>query len=736
MTLDSLVSLADGAGVVVRAGAAVTPGPDEWMRPGSIRLLSEGRHQAVTSATERALLATLDPAGERRALVDVLADVTPGMTATAAEWWTALQRLATRGAIRVEEPDRATAADDAARTPPVALVIAGDTRGSTGDGVRTALSAAGLLTPQAVSTSLHVVLTSDLTCGAARAAYDVALSAGARVLPVGLGQHTVQIGPLLHAGNGCPLCLARSLLPGAAQDPPHDAPLGWSSMAEHVAGGLLAMRLADLVAGDTGEAGEARDAGDAARAGDEHHSGRSAPAWELAVVDVRRITVTRHPLTRFPTCARCGVPPEQPHTAPDASALPPAPVDAAHGYRSGSAAEFVAWCAPHVDPLTGVVSELHDAEPAPGGHVVRARHRVRMGDGWTTLTALGRGADATQARAAALGEAIERYSTSWHGDEPLRRGTLRDEDVLDPAEWLLFADGQADQHGATPRRLGPDEEVDLAPLRSLTTGRARWAPASTLLFGHPGPLDIGSPDSNGCAAAATWPEAVLHGLLELVERDAVSLWWYPRSRRPAVDPSILDPALRAQTDARLRAAGREWWLLDLTHDLGVPVVAAVSRRVGAQSEAIVFGFGAHLDQARAAQRALGELDQMLLLGPDTDAPGAPPEARTFWAEARLDTHQYLRPHADARSCPALAAPSGDAAADVRALVSLLAAHQVEVLVHDATRPETGVPVARVLAPGLRHLDRRLGPGRLHDVPARLGWAPPGPLEPNPLWLFV
>ncbi|WP_159066889.1 TOMM precursor leader peptide-binding protein [Cellulomonas timonensis] len=682
--------------------------------------MSEGRHHAVTSATERALLATLNPRGGRSALVDVLATVTPGMTATAAEWWTALQRLANRGVIHLEEPGCAPEADDAAGAPPVALVIAGDTRGSTGDGVRAALNAAGLAAPrQAAGAPVHVVLTSDLVSGAARDAYDAALSAGARVLPVGLGQHTVQIGPLLHARHGCPLCLTRSLLPGAAHEPPHDAPLGWSSAAEHVAGGLVAARLG-------------------ARLGD-----NSAEAWELAVVDLRRITTTRHRLTRFPTCARCGVPPERPLVASELSALPPAPVDAAHGYRSGSAAEFVALCAPHVDPLTGVVLELvvvelQDAEPGAGGHVVRARHRVRTGDGWTTLTALGRGADPAQAHAAALGEAIERFSTSWHGDEPLRRGTLRElgEDGLDPAEWLLYADGQADHHGATPRLLGPDEEVDLAPLRSLTTGRVRWAPASALLFGHSGPHDIGAPDSNGCAAAATWSEAVLHGLLELVERDAVSLWWYPRSRRPALDPSILGPVLRAQTDARLRAAGREWWLLDLTHDLGVPVVAAVSRRVGSASEAIVFGFGAHLDQAGAARRALGELDQMLLLGPDTDAPGAPPEARAFWAEARLDTHPYLRPHADARPCPAQVSPSGDAAADVRALVALLAAHEVEVLVHDVTRPETGIPVARVVAPGLRHLDRRLGPGRLHNVPARLGWAPPGPLEPNPVWLFV
>ncbi|MDM8084782.1 TOMM precursor leader peptide-binding protein [Cellulomonas cellasea] len=708
--------------------------PQEWARPGSVRLVREGRHEAVASPTERALLAALDPRGGRRALVDVLAQavVAPGVQATAAQWWSALRSLAVRGVVALDEPTSPGADVDSGSGSgsvsfaPAEVVVAGDTRGSTGDGVRAALRAAGLLSPQPANGSpVRVVLTSDLACGAARDAYDAALAAGARVLPVGLGQHTLRIGPLLHVDLGCPACLARSLHPGAAQDPPHDAPLGWSSAVEHAAGGLVAARVAGLL--------------DVAGApADPAHGAITAPAWELTVVDVRALAVTRHPLTWFPTCTRCGGPSEQTRVAPVLSALPPTPVDPAHGYRSTSAAAFNALCASQVDPLTGVVTALQDAEQMAGGHVVRARHRVRTADGWTTLTALGRGADALQAGAAALGEAIERCSMSWHGDEPLRRGTLRElgEDGLDPAEWLLFADGQADHHGAVPRRLGPDEEVDLAPLRSLATGRVRWAPASALLFGHPGPGDIGAPDSNGCAAAATWPEAVLHGLLELVERDAVSLWWYPRSRRPALDPAVLDPALRAETDARLRAAGREWWLLDLAHDLGVPVVAAVSRRAASAHEAIVFGFGAGLDQAGAARRALGELDQMLLLGPDTDAPGAPPEAHAFWAEARLDTHAYLRPHADAQPCPVQVSPSADAAADVRALVALLGAHHIEVLVHDATRPETGIPVARVVAPGLRHLDRRLAPGRLHDVPARLGWAPPGPLDPNPVWLFV
>ena len=44
-----------------------------------------------------------------------------------------------------------------------------------------------------------------------------------------------------------------------------------------------------------------------------------------------------------------------------------------------------------------------------------------------------------------------------------------------------------------------------------------------------------------------------------------------------------------------------------------------------------------------------------------------------------------------------------------------------MLVVDQTRPDVGMPVCRVIVPGLRHFWRRLGPGRLYDVPVKMGW---------------
>src|SRR6202035_1757058 len=60
-----------------------------------------------------------------------------------------------------------------------------------------------------------------------------------------------------------------------------------------------------------------------------------------------------------------------------------------------------------------------------------------------------------------------------------------------------------------------------------------------------------------------------------------------------------------------RRLGREVWVLDVTSDLDIPVMAAISRRAGDKAEDITYGFGAHFDPRIALRRALTELGQLL-----------------------------------------------------------------------------------------------------------------------------
>ena len=71
---------------------------------------------------------------------------------------------------------------------------------------------------------------------------------------------------------------------------------------------------------------------------------------------------------------------------------------------------------------------------------------------------------------------------------------------------------------------------------------------------------------------------------------------------------------------------------------------------------------------------------------------------------------------------------------VMACVNLVKREGLDFLVLDQTRPDIEVPVVRVIVPGLRHFYRRFAPGRLYDVPVKLGWRdrPCRKSELNPL----
>src|SRR5258707_14833809 len=89
-----------------------------------------------------------------------------------------------------------------------------------------------------------------------------------------------------------------------------------------------------------------------------------------------------------------------------------------------------------------------------------------------------------------------------------------------------------------------------------------------------------------------------------------------------------------------------------------------------------------------------------------------------------ETRPYLLPATGApRRVAADYKPAGndDITDDVRDCQRLVERQGLGMLVLDQTRPEIGLPVAKVIVPGLRHFWARFGAGRLYDVPVRLGW---------------
>ena len=464
----------------------------------------------------------------------------------------------------------------------------------------------------------------------------------------------------------------------------------------------------------------------------------------IVSLDLLGSTIVKHHVSARPQCPACGGKKlRDPRRAP-------APVElgaggkvvmTSGGYRSVSSLATVARFRRHVSPLTGVVSRLERIEAdLPLNTNYYATHNfsgpaqtVRELRAGLSSGSFGKGSTAEQGEASALMEAIERYSGIFQGDEIRAKRRFADfppGEAIPPNEVLLFSDAQLRQgraqtfesheQEAVPALFDRAARIEWSPVWSLRDARFKYLPTSLLYFFYRGAAAFAA-DSNGCAAGNTLEEAIVQGFLELVERDAYAIWWYNRLERPELDLGQLEDSFVRDLRNRLAQNGRRLWALDVTSDLGIPTFVAVTHWMQNGRENIEFGSGAHFDARIALLRALTELNQFLSLGlmgggtgEKSSLDGATP--------LRLKDHPYLTPNGNPPVEPEYGSKFGhlDTREQVKACVSLAQRAGLDFLVLDQTRPDIEAPVVRVIVPGLRHFYRRFAPGRLYDVPVKLG----------------
>ncbi|WP_369389898.1 TOMM precursor leader peptide-binding protein [Streptomyces sp. CG1] len=499
---------------------------------------------------------------------------------------------------------------------------------------------------------------------------------------------------------------------------------------------------------------------------------RHAEQAALCTLDTRTLRTRHHPVTRRPQCPACGDPglvaARVRRPVVFVSRLKSA--TAGGGHRALPPESVLSRYRHLVGPLTGVVSELRPAPGTPEGlnHYVSGRNPALRADSLAALRhglrshSGGKGITPLEAEVGALCEAVERYSATRQGDEPVVVDTLTGlgESALHPNACQLYADRQFAQRERwnrsaaafqqVPPPFDPHAPTEWTPVWSVTAGTHRLLPTSMLYFG-PAPgrrPSVPWADSNGNAAGSSLEDATLQGFLEVVERDAVALWWYNRTRQPAVDLDAFDEPWLAGVRAAYSRLGRDLWVLDLTADFGIPVMAAVScrNRDDGTPGRISFGFGAHFDSRTALRRAVTEMAQ-LLPPPDTemeadgDFVSLHPELASWWSKATTGNQPYLVPDpAESPRTPAsyVCKARVDLHSDLTVAQELVKDRGMELLVLDQTRPDVRLPVVKVIVPGMRHFWARFAPGRLYDVPVALGHVTRATRydDLNPIPLFV
>ncbi|NTX00695.1 YcaO-like family protein [Myxococcus sp. CA040A] len=248
----------------------------------------------------------------------------------------------------------------------------------------------------------------------------------------------------------------------------------------------------------------------------------------------------------------------------------------------------------------------------------------------------------------------------------------------------------------------------------LLGGGPLWVPFDMVHTDFTLPLPTGSGaflmSSNGLASGNHVLEATLHGLCEVVERDATALWHARGERSQAatrLDLGTVDDAACREVLETYERAGMAVGVWETTSDVGVPAFACYI--VDRESEplrpvAVAGGMGCHPSRGVALLRALTEAAQSRLTrisgARDDLHRKAYEEAREGVVAERLRTR--LREEAPVRRFQD--APHQDAETfeeDLEwVLAKVRAAGVTQVVVVDLTKPELGLPVVRVVVPGL------------------------------------
>ena len=348
-----------------------------------------------------------------------------------------------------------------------------------------------------------------------------------------------------------------------------------------------------------------------------------------------------------------------------------------------------------------------------------------MHDGSPIVGVSGVGLTLREAFQGCVGEGIEYLSQLQAGTDLLHAPGADDDSAatLGPNAQQLVAD-------LNERRVEQHRALSWYRATRLTDGGDVWLPADICLrrplaqrdFAPPYPLSIGS------AAGPSRDAAALHGLLELIERDATSLWWrggqLPRSIPPQHEAcAVAEDVLR---QLRLGATTqRRTSLLDITTDIGVPCVTAVSCR--ADGSGFAFGLAARPTLQAAVRSAIVEMCQLELADAvvaakrserGDDALNA--QDRIHLQRAAIDADQCRLLQPVAECAVHLPFHATEARVTFGLIVERLQQLGIETFCLDLMRPRFAVPVVRVIAPGLQLEPSEIVTARLQNMIARTG----------------
>lgn len=350
-----------------------------------------------------------------------------------------------------------------------------------------------------------------------------------------------------------------------------------------------------------------------------------------------------------------------------------------------------------IKETVGMISFRNATEVDRIGIQVFTCDRIRPDGSRTSHT--GKGVSPIQAQVSITMESIERYCSEFKEEylDKLVRGSYNNLkskfNVLDPRGMILsgLSDYNNDHkiHWTWGTDLSKEEEI-------LVPACAVYHPF------HEDRVLMMNTHTNGIAAGNTMEEAVIHGLAEVVERDAWSIAQYTQHFHDAIfieDDQENDFIIGIFE--KFEKAGIEIVAKDLTTDVGIPVVAAFSRDLLHRTMETIDGFGAHLDPKVATIRALLEIATTRALFIQKYGLEGMCETAPLYLQQGEDENFRFYAYNQKGIKELEVGYNDDIYDDVQSMISKLRARGLDrVIAVDLTRSDVDIPTVRMIVPGM------------------------------------
>ena len=313
----------------------------------------------------------------------------------------------------------------------------------------------------------------------------------------------------------------------------------------------------------------------------------------------------------------------------------------------------------------------------------------------------GKGIKVEQAKASAMMEGFERYSAER--PDNLETVVANVSEISQKGEFI---------HPKTlnlPRKINFNEfaPIEWNIAKDIVSEKDYYIPTNAIY--HPyipkaGTTPLFKGNTNGLASGNVLEEAILHGMFEVIERDAWSIFELTKSNSRQIDTSTIESELIQSVLKKFNENGINIKLMDLTADVKVPTIAASSDDTVLKDPALLtLGVGTHLNPKIAILRALTEVAQSRatqIHGAREDAVRADFIHKAGYERMKKINNHYFDDEEDKIEFLEIEDKSTNSLTkDINITKEeLIRCGLDKILFKDLTRPEIGINVVRVIIP--------------------------------------